>query len=75
MVEFLDGKLGWVSVLVLLGGVLAGAQQMKHTNFKKMIVHNGTFCCLVLSMTALVIKIRRHYHNKKKKITSVIEQA
>lgn len=67
VVEFLDDKFGWMTILVLMGGVVVGAQQMKHRNFKRMLVRSGTFCCLILSLTVLTIKLRRNYDKKRKK--------
>jgi hypothetical protein len=62
----MDSKFGWVSVLIMLGGVLAGAHHMNPRKFKRMIIQNTTFACLILSLIAIVIKIRRHSHKKNR---------
>ena len=60
--------MGWVSALTLIGLTLAGSHHMKFRRFRKMMVQNATFCCLILSVIAIAIKVRRHHHNKKPKI-------
>jgi len=51
---------------------LAGAHHMNSRKFKRMIIQNTTFTCLVLSLITVVIKLRRHSHKKSKsKVQSV----
>lgn len=43
-----------------------GVYKMHPGRFKKMMVQNATFCGLVLSMMAVVVKVRRIHHGRKK---------
>jgi hypothetical protein len=59
----------------MLGGVLAGAHHMNPKKFKRMVIQNTTFCFLVFSMIALIVKVRRHYHKKRRISQQAIEVA
>lgn len=66
LVHLLDSKMGWPFAVLLLGVTLGGAYQMHPRRFRKMMVQNLTFCCLVLSIMAIVIKLRRLQHRSSK---------
>lgn len=36
-----------------------GASQMRQRKFTKMLVQNATFCCLLLAVVALLIKLKK----------------
>ena len=61
LVHFLDSRMGWVSAVTLLGLTLAGGHQMRFRRFRQMMIQNATFCCLVLSVLAIAVKIRRQH--------------
>ena len=59
VLHFLDGKLGWPVTGALVVATLAGATNMHHKRFRKMLIQNATFCCMLLAVLALVIKLRK----------------
>lgn len=56
--------MGWPLAMVLLGGTAAGAHQMRLRRLRKMMVNNLTFCCLVLAVIVVAVKVR---HRKRAK--------
>ena len=73
VVHFLDSRFGWPSALLLIGVTLMGAYKMHPGRFKKMMVQNATFCGLVLSTMAVVVKMRRIQHGRRRAAAKVME--
>lgn len=46
---------------------------MHPRRFKKMMLQNATFCCLIFSILAVVIKLRRLRHKQGKAKKKLIE--
>ena len=67
LVHFLDSKMGWSLAVGLMGITLAGAYHMKFAKFRKMMMQNATFCCLLLSILSIAVKLRKRQHKDKKK--------
>jgi len=67
-VDYLNSKMGWPLTVALLGMTAAGAYQMRFRRLRKMMISNGTFCCLVLAILALAVKIR---HSRKTTTRSI----
>jgi hypothetical protein len=66
MVLFLDSRMGWPSVALLLGVTLAGAYSMRVQKVRKMMIQNSTFCCLLLTVLAVAVKVKRYQNIKKR---------
>jgi hypothetical protein len=64
MLEYLDSRMGWPLTMALVGATAAGAYQMRVNRLKRMMISNGTFCCLVLALLALAVKVRRSSRKK-----------
>lgn len=67
VVHFLDGKLGWPAAIGLLSMTVIGATHMKPNRFKKMLLQNATFVCMLLALIALLIKARKVMRHRSKK--------
>lgn len=59
--------MGWSLAIGLIGITLAGAHHMRFSKFKKMMMQNATFCCLLLSVLAVAVKLRKRQHKAGKK--------
>lgn len=68
VVQFLDGKLGWPTAFALLLVTTIGAIHMRPHRFKKMLMHNATFACMLLAMVALLVKFRKVSRHSQKAI-------
>jgi hypothetical protein len=68
VVHFLDGKLGWPTAFALLLATTIGAMHMRPHRFKKMLMHNATFACMLLAMIALLVKARKVTRHSQKAI-------
>ena len=64
--------MGWSLAAGLMGVTLMGAYQMRFPKFRKMMMQNATFCCLILSILAIAVKLRKRQHLKKKKMLKAI---
>ena len=58
--------MGWSLAVGLVGVTLAGAHQMRFRKFRKMMMQNATFCCLLLSILAVAVKLRKRQHNSRR---------
>lgn len=67
MVHFLDGKLGWPAAVGLLSLTVVGASHMKPDRFRRMLLQNATFVCMLLALIALLIKARKVMRHRSKK--------
>ena len=65
LVHFLDSKLGWPAAFFLLIMTVIGASHMRQKKFQKMIIQNATFCCMILSLLAILVKVKRISRAKK----------
>jgi hypothetical protein len=65
LVHFLDGKLGWPTAIGLVGVTVVGAAQMNPKRFRKMIIQNVTFVCMLFAAITVLIKIRKAIRMKK----------
>lgn len=68
VVHFLDGKLGWPTAFVLLMATALGAAHMRPHRFKKMLLQNVTFACMILALIALLVKARKVMRHSQKAI-------
>lgn len=64
----MDGKLGWPTAAGLAFITVVGATHMHPRRFKKMLMQNVTFCCMLLSALALLVKLRKAIKHKKQNI-------
>ena len=64
--------MGWTLALGLIGVTLAGAHHMKYRRFRKMMMQNVTFSCLILSVVALAVKVKKHQQEKAIKKRSLM---
>jgi len=60
--------MGWSLAVGLMGITLAGAYQMRFKKFRKMMMQNATFCCLLLSVLAVAVKLRKRHHNSRREV-------
>ena len=63
--HFLDGKLGWPTAFVLIVCTVVGASHMHPRRFKKMLLQNATFVCMLLALVALLVKARKIMRNRR----------
>jgi hypothetical protein len=68
VVHFLDGKLGWPTAFILLMITAVGAMQMRPHRFKKMLMHNVTFACMLLAAIAFLVKARKIMRHQQRAI-------
>jgi hypothetical protein len=68
VVHFLDGKLGWPTAFGLLIVTALGVIHMRPHRFKKMMMQNATFACMLLAVIALLVKARKMTKHKQKAI-------
>ncbi len=74
MIHFLDGKLGWPTAIGLAAITFAGAAHMHPRRFKKMLMQNATFVCLLLSLIALLVKARKVVRKRKRDALPIEEK-
>lgn len=65
MMDYLDSRMGWPLTMALMGATAAGAYHMKFRRLRRMMVSNGTFCCLLLALLALAVKVRSSKNSKR----------
>jgi quinol monooxygenase YgiN len=66
VVHFLDGKLGWPTAFVLLTMTALGAAHMRPYRFRKMMLQNTTFACMLLALIALLVKARKAMRHQQR---------
>jgi hypothetical protein len=71
VIHFIDGKLGWTTAIGLMALTVVGASHMKTHRFKKMLVQNATFICMLLTLIALLVKARKVMRHQKKEVLSI----
>ena len=57
--------MSWLFATTLLGLTAAGGYHMKFRKFRKMMIQNATFCCLLLSVLVIAVKIKKTFHRKR----------
>lgn len=65
--------MGWTLALGLIGVTLAGAHHMKYRRFRKMMMQNVTFSCLILSILAIAVKVKKGQQEKAIKKRSLLK--
>jgi len=55
-----------MTVLIFLGCTVVGKSMMRRGQFRRMLIQNGTFACMLLTAIALMIKIKKASKHPKK---------